>query len=225
MSIKTWPQQERPREKLLSSGAAALSDAELLAILLRVGTKGLSAVELGRELLQNFPSLGALFNAPLSEFKKHKGLGEATYTQFAAVQEIAKRILAEELNTPVCLNSSQKVREYLRMHLGYKPVEVFLVLFLDTQNRVIAREEVAQGSVSQSAVYVREVVKKGLYRNASALIVAHNHPGGSIQPSEDDILLTNHLYQALQLVDICLLDHFLVTAEHCLSFKENAWFS
>ncbi len=225
MSIKTWPEQERPREKLLKNGAQVLSDAELLAILLRVGTRGLSAVELGRELLRNFRSMGALFNAPLSELKKHKGMGEATYTQFAAVQEIAKRILVEELTERHSLDSSQKVKDYFRLHLGHKPVEVFTVLFLDGQNRLIASEEIGQGSVGQSTVCVGDVARKALQHHASALIVAHNHPAGSVSPSDEDIRLTTHLDQALKTVDMTLLDHFLVTAQHSLSFKENGWYS
>lgn len=223
MSIKTWPTQERPREKLLKQGAAALSDAELLAILLRVGTKGTSAVELGRSLLQSFSSMGALFNASLAEFEKHKGLGLATYAQFAAVHEIAKRILSEELTLSVELNSSAKVKDYLRLHLGHKTVEVFMLLFLDSQNKLIATESMGQGTVNAHTVYVREVLRKALEHNASALIVAHNHPAGTLFPSDEDICLTKQLQNALKLVDVVLLDHFLVTAQHCVSFNEEAW--
>lgn len=225
MSIKAWPVQERPREKLLKQGAAALSDAELLAILLRVGTKGLSAVELGRSLLQNFSSMGALFNASFAEFEKHKGLGEATYAQFAAVHEIAKRILSEELTYAVELNSSSKVKDYLRLYLGHKSVEMFTVLFLDGQNKLIASESMGQGSVNAHTVYIREVLKKALAHNASALIVAHNHPAGTLFPSEEDICLTAQLQKALKLVDVILLDHFLVTAQHSLSFSEEGWYA
>ncbi|WP_434776986.1 RadC family protein [Neisseria sp. Ec49-e6-T10] len=223
MSIKTWPELERPREKLLQQGAGVLSDAELIAILLRVGTHGLSAVELGRELLTHFGSLGRLFNAPFSEIKQQKGLGSATYAQFSAVNEVAKRILVEELQTPLSLNSPDKVKDYLQLHIGFKPIEVFMALFLNTQNQIIAIEEMSQGTVAQSAVYIREIVKRALHHNASALIVAHNHPSGTLRPSQEDIALTMTLKDALKLIDVTLLDHFLVTNQSCVSFREESW--
>lgn len=223
MSIKTWPEGERPREKLLHKGTAALSDAELLAILLRVGTNGLSAVELGRELIKNYGSLGALFHAPYHQFKQQKGMGLAKYTQFAAVKEISLRLLGEKLQYKVALNDPESVKEYLRLHLGFQCIEVFMALFLDNQNQVICVEEISQGTTTQSVVYIREVIKKALEHNASALIVAHNHPSGSLVASKADKELTTQLQQALNLMDVRLLDHFIVTSADSVSFQEQGW--
>lgn len=225
MSIKTWPENERPREKLLHKGAGALSDAELLAILLRVGTHGFSAVELGRELIKNYGSLGSLFHAPFAKFKQQKGMGLANYTQFAAVKEISLRLLGEKLQHKVALNDPDAVKEYLRLHLGFQKIEVFMALFLDNQNQILCVEEISQGTLTQSVVYVREVIKKALEHNASALIVAHNHPSGSLNASDADKDLTMQLQQALNLVDIRLLDHFIVTQGDTVSFLEQGWMS
>lgn len=223
MSIKTWPEAERPREKLLNRGAGALSDAELLAILLRVGTTGFSAVELGRELIKKHGSLGTLFHVPYVEFKQHKGMGLASYTQFAAVKEISLRLLGEKLLDKVALSNSDSVKEYLRLHLGFQSIEIFMALFLDNRNQILAIEEISQGTVAESIVYIREVVKKALEHNASSLIVAHNHPAGSLNASSEDRELTDQLQQALELMNIRLLDHFIVTQTEVVSFQEEGW--
>ncbi len=223
MSIKDWPEGERPREKLLAKGAAALSDAELLAVLLRVGTQGMSAVDLARSLLQRFGSLGGLLQTPLPQLQQHKGMGLASFAQFAVVREIGRRILAEELQQRQALNHPQAVADYLRLHLGHEPVEVMLALFLNRQNQVLAVEELARGSVSEHTVYLREVAKRALHHHATGLIVAHNHPGGSLHASAADRQFTERLVQALGLLDISLVDHLIVTATQAVSFREQGW--
>jgi len=223
MSIAEWPQEERPREKLLARGAAALSDAELLAIFLRTGLPGLSAVDMARELVADFGSLSALFSANVQDFSARRGLGLAKYAQFMAVKELARRVLAEQLQAPDALSSPDAVRDYLRWTIGRRDIEVFVVLFLTAQNRVIAVEEVAQGSVSETRVYPREIVRRALWHNASAAIIAHNHPGGCAEASAADRALTATLRAALELVEVRLLDHFIVTASATESFAERGW--
>lgn len=221
MSIKHWPEGERPREKLLERGAAALSDAELLAILLRVGTRGMSAVDLARHLLREFGSLGRLLSAPVQELSKHKGMGPASYTQFAVVREVGRRVLGEELQQAPVFGSPQAVADYLRLQLGQERVEVTLALLLNRQNQLISPVELARGTVAENTVYVREVVKLALENHASSIIIAHNHPGGSAEPSDEDIAFTRRLKAALDLVDVALLDHFVVTATQAVSFAER----
>ncbi len=222
MAITDWPEQERPRERLLKHGAAQLSDAELLAIFLRVGVKGKSAVDLARELLTRFDGLNGLFAAPLKDFAAINGMGNAKYTQLQAVLELARRALREEIADGVALSSPGAVRDYLRLSLGALPYEVFMVLLLDTQNRVIASEELFRGTLTQTSVFPREVVKLALDHNAAAVIFAHNHPSGVAEPSPADELLTNTLKQALALVDIRVLDHFIVARNATpLSFSER----
>lgn len=221
MSIKHWPEGERPREKLLERGAAALSDAELLAILLRVGTRGMSAVDLARHLLREFGSLGRLLSAPAQELSKHKGMGPASYTQFAVVREVGRRVLGEELQQAPVFGSPQAVADYLRLQLGQERVEVTLALPLNRQNQLISPVELARGTVAENTVYVREVVKLALENHASSIIIAHNHPGGSAEPSDEDIAFTRRLKAALDLVDVALLDHFVVTATQAVSFAER----
>ncbi|OSI13027.1 RadC family protein [Neisseria canis] len=221
MSIKHWPEGERPREKLLERGAAALSDAELLAILLRVGTRGMSAVDLARDLLREFGSLGRLLSAPVQELSKHKGMGPASYTQFAVVREVGRRVLGEELQQAPVFGSPQAVADYLRLQLGQEQVEVTLALLLNRQNQLISPVELARGTVAENTVYVREVVKLALENHASSIIIAHNHPGGSAEPSDEDIAFTRRLKAALDLVDVALLDHFVVTATQAVSFAER----
>ncbi|PJO77858.1 DNA repair protein RadC [Neisseria brasiliensis] len=220
MSIKEWPEGERPREKLLARGASALSDAELLAILLRVGTRGMSAVDLARYLLQQFGSLGKLMNADARALAAHKGMGLASFTQFAVVKEIGRRILSEELQQNMTLDNPQAAGDYLRLNLGYEKVEVSLALLLNRQNQLIAVRELSRGTVAENTVYIREIVKLALEEYADSLILAHNHPGGHARPSEADIQFTKRLAQALNLVDISLLDHFVVTAQEAYSMRQ-----
>ena len=221
MSIVDWPEGERPREKLLARGAAALSDAELLAIFLRTGVTGKSAVDLARELLAKYGSLTRLFAAELNDFCLTKGMGAAKFVQLQAVLEMSRRALQEELQRGDTLNSPQVVRDYLQLLLAGRQQEVFLVLFLDTQHRVIAFEELFHGTLGQTSVYPREVVKRTLTHNAAAVILAHNHPSGVAEPSQADQLLTQALKQALALVEVSVLDHFIVAAGQTLSFAER----
>jgi DNA repair protein RadC len=221
VSIVDWPAGERPREKLLARGAAALSDAELLAIFLRTGMKGRSAVDLARELLNRYGSLTRLFAAGLEDFCTTKGMGPAKFVQLQAVLEMSRRALQEELQRGAVFDSPHVVRDYLQLLLAGRQQEVFLVLFLDTQHRVIAYEELFHGSLSQTSVYPREVVKRALAHNAAAVILAHNHPSGVAEPSGADQLLTCALKQALALVDVAVLDHFVVAAGQTLSFAER----
>jgi DNA repair protein RadC len=219
MAITDWPEGERPREKLISRGAAALSDAELLAIFLRTGVTGKSAVDLARELVNRFGSLTQLFATSEADFCAVHGMGQAKYVQLQAVLEMSRRALKEELHRGDTLNSPRVVRDYLQLLLGGRHQEVFLVLFLDTQHRVIASEELFHGTLSQTSVYPREVVKRALAHNAAAVILAHNHPSGVAEPSQSDQLLTDALKQALSLVDV--QDHFVVAAGQTLSFAEK----
>ena len=221
MAITDWPEGERPREKLLSRGAASLSDAELLAIFLRTGVAGKSAVDLARELVTQFGSLTQLFAAGEADFCAVHGMGQAKFVQLQAVLEMARRALKEDLHRGDALNSPRAVRDYLQLLLGGRHQEVFLVLFLDTQHRVIASEELFHGTLSQTSVYPREVVKRALAHNAAAVILAHNHPSGVAEPSQSDQLLTDALKQALSLVDVRVLDHFIVATGKILSFAER----
>jgi len=221
MAITDWPEDERPREKLLQKGAAALSDAELLAIFLRTGVVGKSAVDLARDLLTRYTSLTRLFAAEEQEFCEMHGMGQAKFVQLQAVLEMSRRALKEELQRGDALSSPNAVRDYLQLLLGGRQQEVFLVLFLDTQHRVIASEEMFHGTLSQTSVYPREVVKRALAHNAAAVILAHNHPSGVAEPSQADQHLTDVLKQALGLVDVRVLDHFIVAGAGCLSFAER----
>ena len=221
MAITDWPEGERPREKLLQKGAASLSDAELLAIFLRTGLPGKSAVDLARDLLSRFGSLNAMFAASEEQFCQTPGMGSAKYAQSQAVLEMSRRALKEELQRGDALSSPNAVRDYLQLLLGGRQQEVFLVLFLDTQHRVIASEEMFHGTLSQTSVYPREVVKRALAHNAAAVILAHNHPSGVAEPSQADQHLTDVLKQALGLVDVRVLDHFIVAGAGCLSFAER----
>ena len=221
MAITDWPEGERPREKLLTQGVKALSDAELIAIFLRVGVTGKSAVDLGRDLLQRFGSLNGLFSASLAQISQVHGMGESKYCQLQAIFEMSRRALNEEMQVRDALSSPEQVRNYLKLTLGANPREVFLVLFLDVQNRIIADETLFQGSLTQTSVYPRELVKRALYHNAAAVIVAHNHPTGVVAPSRADEQLTQLLKAALELVDIRLLDHFIVAGNQALSFSER----
>jgi DNA repair protein RadC len=221
MSITDWPEGERPREKLLQKGAASLSDAELLAIFLRTGVVGKSAVDLARELLNRYGTLNQLFATSEADFCAVHGMGQAKYVQLQAVLEMSRRALQETLQRGDALNSPRAVRDYLQLLLAGRQQEVFAVLFLDTQHRVIATEELFHGTLSQTSVYPREVVKRALALNAAAVILAHNHPSGVAEPSSADELITGVLKQALALVDVRVLDHFIVAAGATLSFAER----
>ena len=221
MSITDWPEDQRPRERLIKLGAAALSDAELLAVFLRVGVKGKSAVELGHEMLSHFGSLQGLFSAPMGSFSLIHGLGPAKYAQLQAVLELANRALAEQLKENCTLNSPQAVKHYLQLLIGNKSFETFVVLFLDVKNRLIQSEELFRGSLTRASVYPREIVKRALHHNCAAVILAHNHPSGNTEPSNSYIELTNELKKALSLVDIKVLDHIVVAGNQAHSFAEH----
>lgn len=221
MAITDWPEGERPREKLLQRGAASLSDAELLAIFLRTGVAGQSAVDLARGILARFGSLTRMFAADEAGFCETRGMGRAKYAQLQAVLEMSRRALREEMRRGDALSSPRAVRDYLQLLLGGRQQEVFMALFLDTQHRVVAAEELFQGTLSQTSVYPREVVKRALAYNAAAVILAHNHPSGVAEPSQSDRLLTDALKQALGLVDVQVLDHFVVGSGQALSFAEK----
>jgi DNA repair protein RadC len=221
MGIADWPEDERPRERLLKLGAAALSEAELLAIFLRTGIAGKSAVELGRDLLDRFGSLHRLFAAPLEDVAAVRGLGPAKYVQLQAVVEMARRALAEQIQDRDAMSSPQAVRDYLRLSLSARPHEVFVAMFLDAQNRLLGCEELFRGTLTQTSVYPREVVKTALRYNAAGVIFAHNHPSGVAEPSRADELLTQTLKQALSLVEIKTLDHFIVAGSKTISFAER----
>ena len=221
MAITDWPEAERPREKLLKNGAANLSDAELLAIFLRTGMAGKSAVDLARDLLKRFGSLTGLFATGQGAFCQMPGMGPAKFTQLQAVLEMARRALAEKLQNGDVLSSPKSVRDYLRLSLEGKRHEVFVGIFLDAQNRSIAAEELFNGTLTQTSVYPREVVKRALHHNAAAMIFAHNHPSGVAEPSQADEILTQSLKQALALVDVKVLDHFIVGGGTAMSFAER----
>ncbi len=221
MAISDWPESERPREKLLKNGPAHLSDAELLAIFLRTGMAGKSAVDLARELLQCFNGLTGLFAADQNAFCQVRGMGPAKYSQLQAVMEMARRALEEKLKSGDAMSSPKSVRDYLRLSLQGKKHEVFVAIFLDAQNRTIATEELFKGTLTQTSVYPREVVKRALYHNSAAIIFAHNHPSGVAEPSQADEILTQSLKQALALIDVKVLDHFIVGAGTAMSFAER----
>jgi len=220
MAISQWPLDERPREKLLNKGAEALSDAELLAIFLRTGCKGVTAVDLARQLLDNFGGLKPLLQASQTEFCQHKGLANAKYAQLQAVLEMAKRHLLEQLSRGDVLCSPSQTRQYLAAQLGNYPHEVFACLFLDNRNRVIAFEKMFYGTIDGASVYPREVVRLALKKNAAAVIFAHNHPSGVAEPSHADEQITKRLKEALALVDVRVLDHFVI-GDEVVSFAER----
>lgn len=220
MSITEWPVQERPREKLLSKGSAALSDAELLAIFLRTGTRGKSAVDLSRDLLNGFGGLRPLLCASQQEFCRFNGLGEAKYAQLQAVLEMARRHLFEQIQRGDALSSPEQTKQYLTSQLRAYPHEVFAALYLDNRHRVIEFEVLFNGTIDGASVYPREIVKNALSKNAAAIIFAHNHPSGVAEPSMADRQITDKLKQALQLVDIRVLDHIIV-GDEMVSFAER----
>ncbi len=221
MPITDWPAAERPREKLLGKGPEALSDAELLAIFLRTGVAGKTAVDLARELLADFGSLRGLMSAERGRFCAGKGLGTAKYALLQAVLEMGRRHLAEALMRGEPLSSAADARHYLHARLRDRPHEVFCCVYLDNRHRVVAFEELFRGTIDGTAVYPREVVRRALFHNAAAVILAHNHPSGVAEPSAADEALTRRLKDALGLVDIRLLDHLVIGDMEAVSFSER----
>lgn len=221
MSIINWPAQERPRERLLEHGASSLSDAELLAIYLRTGVAGSSAVELARALLSRFQGLRGLLNASFADLTQMRGLGIAKYCQLQATVEMVRRSLNQELRSGQVFNGPQTVKDYLILSLGHLEAESFHVLFLDVKHALIVDHELFQGTLTQASVYPREVVRMALKYNAAAVILAHNHPSGNAQPSSADENLTQALKQALNLVDIQVLDHIIIGGNSSWSFAEQ----
>jgi len=219
MAIADWPESERPRERLLSQGAGALSDAELVAVLLRTGVRGKSAVDLGRELIERFQGIGGLLDRIANE--DVTGIGAAKRAQFVAAVELARRSLGEQMRKRSALTSPGAVRDYLRLALAGKPHEVFVCIWLDAQHRVIDCVETFRGTLTQTSVYPREIVKAALAANAAAVIFAHNHRSGAAQPSQADELLTRNLKDALALVEVKVLDHFIVAGNQAISFAER----
>ena len=218
MTISQWPSAEKPREKLVNRGANALSDAELLAILLRTGVAGSTAVDLARQLLLDYGSIRGVLDADTHSFCSHKGLGLAKFVQLQAALEIARRHLSENLEYGNCLTRSEQTRNYLRARLRDYKYEVFACLMLDNRNQVIAFRELFRGTIDGASVYPREVVKQALADNAAAVILAHNHPSGVCEPSQADIRITERLQKALALVDIRVLDHVIIgDGINCLS--------
>ena len=218
--LKSLPHDARPREKLLARGPSALSDAELLALLLRTGIQGKHVVQLAQELLNTFGGVGGLLHTGAEALKVVKGLGPAKRAEVVAVLELARRALAQELQQKALFDSPKAVREYLQLQLGARNHEVFAVLFLDSQNRLIALEELFRGTLTQTSVYPREVVLRALHHHAAAVVLAHNHPSGEARPSRADEALTHSLKAALALVDVRVLDHFIVTREQATSMAE-----
>ncbi len=223
MAITDWPKAERPREKLLTRGASALSDAELLAIFLRTGIPGKTAVDLARDTLQHFEGLRGLLTANQAHFCAFSGLGVAKFSQLQAVLELARRHLAETLQRGETLSDPAATRRYLSARLRDYPHEVFACLFLDTRHRVIVFEELFRGTINGASVHPREVVRRALAHNAAAVILAHNHPSGVAEPSEADRQLTRRLQAALELVDVKVLDHIVIGDGESVAFAERGW--
>lgn len=223
MPITDWPATERPREKLIERGAAALSDAEVLALFIRTGIPGHTAVDLARELLSHYGSLRQLLEASPEAFCERPGMGPAKYVQLQAALELGRRYLDERMRSGDALGNPDDTRRYLSARLkGYRH-EVFAVLFLDNQHRVLAYEELFQGTLDGCAVHPREVIKKALAHHAAAVILAHNHPSGAPEPSAADRSLTDRLQQALALVEVRTLDHLIIADGSTVSFAERGW--
>lgn len=221
MSIRDWPDQDRPREKLLQRGPGALSDAELLAIFLRVGVRGRSAVDLARDLLSEYGSLKKLFEADHVTFCQTHGLGTAKYVQLQAVLEMGRRYLEEGLRRGEEMTSVAATRRYLKAQLAHEPHEVFACLFLDNRHRVLAFEPMFYGTIDGASVHPRQVVKRALFHNTAAVILAHNHPSGVAEPSAADCQITRRLREALELIDVRLLDHVIIGDGEPVSLAER----
>ena len=222
MSLKDLPADARPREKLLGRGPGALSDAELLALLLRTGTAGRGVLQMAQEVLQTFGGIAGLLHAGADDLKRVKGLGgSAKRAELMAVLELARRALAEQLKERAAFDSATAVKDYLQLHLAARPHEVFAVLFLDAQHKLIALEELFRGTLTQTSVYPREVALRALHHHAAAVILAHNHPSGGVQPSRADEAITQNLKSALALIDVRVLDHVIVAPGQALSMAEK----
>ena len=228
MPLNDLPADARPREKLLAKGAAALSDAELLALLLRTGIAGKNVLHMAQELLElphkngtGFDGIAGLLNATAQDLARVKGLGPAKRAELLAVLELARRAAQQQLRERTVLDAPATVRSYVQLHIGQRPYEVFAVLFLDSQHRLLALEELFRGTLSQTSVYPREVVLRALHHHASAVILAHNHPSGSVEPSRADEALTQTLKAALALLDVRVLDHLIVAPGQALSMAER----
>lgn len=220
MSIKDWAVEDRPREKLLHRGANVLSDAELLAIFLRTGVKGKTAVDLAKDLLKDAGGLNALLSSNEKRFCFHKGLGQAKYVQMKAVVEMSRRYLEEKMHRGNVLTDSSAVEDYLKMMLRHSPYEVFCCIFLDNRHRVIAFEELFKGTIDSASVHPREVIRRVIHHNAAAVIFSHNHPSGVAEPSQADLQITDRLKQALSLIDVRVLDHFII-GDEIVSFAQR----
>ncbi len=220
MLLKDLPEDARPREKLLSRGAGALSDAELLALLPRSGIPGKNVLQMSQELVDTFGGVGGLLHTSAEDLKRIKGLGPAKRAELVAVLELARRALAQQLKAKPVFDTPHAVRDYLQLQLGSRPHEIFAVLFLDSQNCLIALEELFRGTLTQTSVYPREVVVRALDHHAASVVLAHNHPSGTAQPSRADEALTHTLKAALALVDVRVLDHFIVTRTQAVSMAE-----
>ena len=221
MPLKDLPAEMRPREKLLARGGAALSDIELLALLLRTGLPGKGVFDLAEQVLREFKGFGGLLQAQASDLQRIKGLGPAKRAEIAAVLEIARRALAQPLRAAPVFDAPQQVKDYIALQLGSRMQEVFMVLFLDGQHRLLHTEEMFHGTLTQTSVYPREVVRQALKHNAGAVVLAHNHPSGVAEPSRADEYLTQTLKSALQLVDVRVLDHLVVGQGTVVSFAER----
>lgn len=230
MPLKDLPPDARPREKLLARGPGALSDVELLALLLRTGIKGKGVLQMAQELLEikpraeaaaGFDGIAGLLNATADDLKRVKGLGPAKRAELVAVLELARRAMRQRLQERTVFDSPSAVKDYLQLQLGNRAHEVFAVLFLDVQNRLIAMEEMFQGTLSQTSVYPREVVLRALHHQASAVVLSHNHPSGTVQPSRADEMLTQTLKTTLALIDVRVLDHVIVAPGLALSLAEQ----
>ena len=224
MPLKDLPADAQPREKLLARGASALSDTELLALLLRTGLPGKGVLHLAQELLDHhtgFGGIAGLLNASMNDLQSIRGLGPAKRAELVAVLELARRALAEQLKERAVFDSPQAVKDYLQLHLGAKKHEIFAVLFLDAQHRLLALEEMFRGTLTQTSVYPREVVLRALHHHAAAVVLSHNHPSGTAQPSRADEALTQTLKAALTLVDVRVLDHIIVAGGQTLSMAEQ----
>jgi DNA repair protein RadC len=221
MSLKDLPAEQRPREKLLQRGPGALADTELLALLLRTGLRGQGVFVLADQVLKAFGGMAGLLGASADDLKRVKGLGPAKRSEIVAVMEIARRAIAQPLHKAPVFDSPQAVKDYLSLQIGALPYEVFAVLFLDQQHRLLALEEMFRGTLSQTSVYPREVVRRAMALNAGAVILAHNHPSGVAEPSRADEHLTQSLRAALGLVDVRVLDHLVVGRGHVVSMAER----
>ncbi|UCX06254.1 RadC family protein [Shewanella glacialimarina] len=223
MAIKDWPQGEGPREKLLLNGAGQLTDAELLAVILRNGLAGQNALDLSRQLITQFGGLRKLFSAPKQQICKVAGIGPVKYAQLQAAAEISKRIARENLQKGQILTNPDLTRDYLMRQLADRSYEVFALLLLDNQHRVIQFVELFRGTINAASVYPREVVSLVLEKNAAAVIVCHNHPSGIAEPSQADRRITERIKIALETIDVSLLDHMVVGDKEIVSFAERGW--